>query len=52
MTFEGDSYDANNQRNGENQSHDLYDPHLNSLREFSINTNRMGPPPRGLFDDI
>lgn len=52
MTFGGESYGANNRYDGENQGDtDSYDP-PNNTRAFSMNTNRVGPPPRGLFDDI
>lgn len=50
MTFNGDGYGANNRYDGENQGDDSYDPHANNARAFS--TSRVGPPPRGLFDDI
>jgi hypothetical protein len=51
MTFAGESYGANNQYDMENQRGDnSYDP--SNARAFSTSTNRVGPPPRGLFDDI
>jgi len=48
MTF-SESYGANNRCDVENQDDmDSYDP--SNGRAFS--TSRIGPPPRGLFDDI
>lgn len=52
MTFGADSYGANNRCDGENQGDELYDPHTINARAFSTSTSRVGPPPRGLFDDI
>ncbi|EFN82289.1 LMBR1 domain-containing protein 2 homolog [Harpegnathos saltator] len=52
MTFDGDGYVANNRYDGENQGDDSYDSHANNARAFSTSTSRVGPPPRGLFDDI
>lgn len=52
MTFGGDGYGANNRYDEENQDDDTYDPHVNNARAFSTSTSRVGPPPRGLFDDI
>lgn len=50
MTFGGDSYGAN-QCDVENQGDiDSFDP--SNARAFSTSTSRVGPPPRGLFDDI
>lgn len=48
MTFGGDGYGAN--RDMENQDIDSFDP--SNTRAFSTSTSRVGPPPRGLFDDI
>ncbi|XP_012535591.1 LMBR1 domain-containing protein 2 homolog isoform X2 [Monomorium pharaonis] len=50
MTFDGDNYGAN-RCDAENQD-DMDSFDLNNARAFSTNTNRVGPPPRGLFDDI
>ncbi|XP_072757646.1 LMBR1 domain-containing protein 2 homolog [Anoplolepis gracilipes] len=51
MTFGGESYGANNRYDGENPGdNDSYDP--SNPRAFSTSTSRVGPPPRGLFDDI
>ncbi|XP_029167240.1 LMBR1 domain-containing protein 2 homolog [Nylanderia fulva] len=52
MTFRGENYGANNHYDGENQGdNDSYDSSMHSnMNAFS--TNRVGPPPRGLFDDI
>lgn len=51
MTFGGESYGANNHYDGENQDdNDSYDP--SNTRAFPMSTSRVGPPPRGLFDDI
>ncbi|XP_011643230.1 LMBR1 domain-containing protein 2 homolog isoform X2 [Pogonomyrmex barbatus] len=51
MTFSGESYGANNQCDIENQGDiDSYD--ASNVRAFSTSTSRVGPPPRGLFDDI
>lgn len=51
MTFGGETYGANNRCDQDNQGdNDLYDP--TGMRPFSTSTSRVGPPPRGLFDDI
>ncbi|XP_020285107.1 LMBR1 domain-containing protein 2 homolog [Pseudomyrmex gracilis] len=52
MTFGSEGYGANNRCDEDNQGdNDSYDPSVNT-RAYSTNTSRVGPPPRGLFDDI
>ncbi|KAI4501121.1 hypothetical protein M0802_003924 [Mischocyttarus mexicanus] len=52
-TSEINSYGANNHFDRGYQSDNLYDVHSDNARSFSSNTtNRVGPAPKGLFDDI
>lgn len=52
MTAAVDGYGANNCYDREYQGDDFYDIRPENTRAFTANTNRVGPPPRGLFDDI
>ncbi|XP_050588489.1 LMBR1 domain-containing protein 2 homolog [Bombus affinis] len=47
-----DSYGANNSYDTGYQADDFYEGHMDNARAFIANTNRIGPPQRGLFDDI
>ncbi|XP_014603740.1 PREDICTED: LMBR1 domain-containing protein 2 homolog [Polistes canadensis] len=51
-TSEINSYGANSHFDRGYQSDNLYDVHSDNARSFSSNTNRVGPAPKGLFDDI
>lgn len=50
--FGTDSYGANNRYEHGYQTDEFYDLNTDNLRTFMTSTNRVGPPPRGLFDDI
>lgn len=52
MTSGADSYSANNSYDRSYQADDFYEERVDNARAFTTNTNRVGPPPRGLFDDI
>lgn len=52
MTSGVDSYGANNCYDRGYQTDDFYEDRTDNARAFITNTNRVGPPPRGLFDDI
>lgn len=52
MTSGTDSYGANNCYDRDYQTDDFYEERTDNARAFITNTNRVGPPPRGLFDDI
>lgn len=47
-----DSYGANNSYDTGYQADDFYEGRMDNARAFIANTNRIGPPQRGLFDDI
>lgn len=47
-----DSYGANNSYDTSCQVDDFYEEQIDNARAFIANTNRIGPPQRGLFDDI
>ncbi|KOX74486.1 LMBR1 domain-containing protein 2 [Melipona quadrifasciata] len=47
-----DSYSANNSYDTSCQADDFYEEQIDNARAFIANTNRIGPPQRGLFDDI
>ncbi|XP_046818597.1 LMBR1 domain-containing protein 2 homolog [Vespa crabro] len=51
-TSEINSYGANSHFERNYQTDNLYDVHSDNARSFSTNTNRVGPAPKGLFDDI
>ena len=52
MTSGTYSYGANNCYDRDYQTDDFYEERTDNARAFITNTNRVGPPPRGLFDDI
>ncbi|CAD1469052.1 unnamed protein product [Heterotrigona itama] len=52
MASGGDSYGANNSYDTSCQADDFYEEQIDNARAFIANTNRIGPPQRGLFDDI
>ncbi|XP_031825371.1 LMBR1 domain-containing protein 2 homolog [Nomia melanderi] len=52
MTSGVDGYGANNSFDRDYQVDDFYEERVDNARAFNTNTNRVGPPPRGLFDDI
>ncbi|XP_076235162.1 LMBR1 domain-containing protein 2 homolog [Calliopsis andreniformis] len=52
MTSSANSYGANNTYDRDYQVDDFYEERVDNVRTFTTNTNRVGPPPRGLFDDI
>ncbi|XP_066584136.1 LMBR1 domain-containing protein 2 homolog [Prorops nasuta] len=52
MNSELENYGANARYEGGYQSDDIHDIHSSNARSSSNNTNRVRPPPKGLFDDI
>nr|XP_034187160.1 LMBR1 domain-containing protein 2 homolog [Osmia lignaria] len=52
MTSGTYSYGANNCYDRDYQTDEFYEERTDNARAFITNTNRVGPPPRGLFDDI
>lgn len=51
-TSEINSYGANSHFERNYQTDNLYDVNSDNARSFSTNTNRVGPAPKGLFDDL
>lgn len=52
QSFRNENYGANDRFDREYQADDYSDFPADNFRTFSTNNSRVGPPPRGLFDDI
>ncbi|XP_058791074.1 LMBR1 domain-containing protein 2 homolog [Phymastichus coffea] len=52
QSFRNENYGANDRFDRELQTEDFSDIPADSFRTFSTSGNRVGLPPRGLFDDI
>ncbi|XP_011494522.1 PREDICTED: LMBR1 domain-containing protein 2 homolog isoform X1 [Ceratosolen solmsi marchali] len=52
QSFGNENYGANDRYDHGFQVDDYSDYPQDTLRTFSTNSSRVGPPPRGLFDDI
>lgn len=51
--FENDRYIPNNNYSDQGYQAEIYhDLSSDNLTTYTSNSNRVGPPPRGLFDDI
>lgn len=51
-SFGNENYGANDRFERGFQGDDYSDFSTDNLRTFTTNSSRVGPPPRGLFDDI